>query len=174
MAHAQSQKPLVSFSQVTLTWCKRKESITQWWIDYSHASFWEPIFLCELNLKLNLLPLPPFLSWQMEGASKVGPIWICDWWNPRWEVNLLPHIWPCSNSKCRDLNGNFCSDAFGYGEGKAARPCSELTTQLEHHICGVRGCFIIWMNSFQNESKIIWLNEHNMIEWGVFTSKERI
>lgn len=62
LAHAPSQKPLVSFSQVTLTWCKRRESITQWWIDYSHASFWEPIFLCELNLKLNLLLLSPFRS----------------------------------------------------------------------------------------------------------------
>lgn len=49
-------------------------------------------------------------------------------------------------------------------KGKPLVLASELTTQLEHHICGVRGCFIIWMNSFQNESKIIWFNEHNMIE----------
>lgn len=48
-------------AKLTLTWCKRRESITQWWIDYSHASFWKPIFLCELNLKLNLLLLSSFL-----------------------------------------------------------------------------------------------------------------
>lgn len=49
-----------------LTRCKRGESITQWWIDYSHASFWEPIFLCELNLKLNLVTVRSVLLWQTD------------------------------------------------------------------------------------------------------------
>lgn len=78
--HNESQKPLVSFSQVALTCCKKKkkekrsESITPWWIDYSHASFREPIFQCELNLKLNLEALPPLLSDRWMEPVKRSPL----------------------------------------------------------------------------------------------------
>lgn len=37
------------------------------------------------------------------------------------------------------------------GPGLCGRKAAvlELTTQLDHHICGDDGGFIIWMNSFQ-------------------------
>lgn len=91
--------------------------------------------------------------WQMDGASKEELIWICDWWNLRSEVNLLPDIWPCS--KCRSewsfpvAVHTVMTKGRGVCERKSCCTCTELTTQLEHHICGDSGCFIIWMNSFQ-------------------------
>lgn len=161
-----SQKPLVSFSQVTLTWCKRRESITQWWIDYSHVSFWEPIFLCELNLKLNLLLLSPFVSDRWMGPVKrsrfesvTGGIW--------GQRSICFQPFGCVQNV--DQNGNFGCDAFSYGKrlwfmrDESCCTWTQLTTQLQlqHHICGDSGCFIIWMNSFPT-------SQNHLVKWAQF------
>lgn len=89
LAPPELQRPLVSFSRVTLTQCEMSDSITRRRIDYSHASFCRQFFY--VNWMRNSIWLWAPDRW-MEAAHS-GQFTHGDGFNLRLEVNLPPVGW---------------------------------------------------------------------------------